>query len=273
MKTSTSNEDIVIAALSFAKKRSLEGNPFSHSDLIDHLTKMGFKTNGEHANFISELNNEMHPKSWNSTKVNSFISLDAYLGLLDYEELQQARQDAKDAKKTANIAIWLNIISTILAAIIGILQLVSCTPTKKQEKEIDIDSSSVIQSSNNDDNYSNKIQSRETMLFDDKELTFVQDLFDSTNQLRGKLYIQLLTDSSFSRLFVLDGNELKYFIGDNIYTNKIDTLKYGNPNSDALYFSSRTRNSFTVYFPGSDPQTIQFIDSKKRFDNAYWDAP
>ncbi len=138
MKTSNSHDDIVIAALSFAKKRSLDGNSFSHSDLKEHLTKMGFKTDGEHAHFIAELNNEMHPKSWNSSKVNSFISLDAYLGLLDYEELQQARQDAKDAKKTASIAIWLNIISTVLAAIIGILQLVSCTPSKKQETKNEI---------------------------------------------------------------------------------------------------------------------------------------
>ena len=122
-------------------------------------------------------------------------------------------------------------------------------------------------------NYSHKILSTEKLRYDNKELTFIQDLLDSSNQVKGKLYVELLNDSAFKRLYILNGKELKYFIGDNIFTNTIDTLKYGNPNIASLYFSLRYKYYFTVYFPGADPFTIKYIDSRKRFDNAYWDMP
>lgn len=115
-------------------------------------------------------------------------------------------------------------------------------------------------------NYSNKIVSREKITFDGKELTYIQDLLDSSDQVKGKLYVELLNDSSFARLYILDGKELKYFIGDNIITNKLDTTTYSNDRNLPFQFELRWKHEFTVFFAGSDPLTINHYDKKRKFD-------
>jgi hypothetical protein len=115
-------------------------------------------------------------------------------------------------------------------------------------------------------NYSSKIVSNKKIHFYNRELTFVQDLLDSSDHVKGKLYVQLFNDSSFFKLYVLDGEKVKYFIGDSIYTNRIDTMSYGNDRSLPFQFGVRYKNHFSVYLPGSDLLTIHYYDKQGYFD-------
>ncbi|HEV8515791.1 MAG TPA: hypothetical protein VGQ59_21065, partial [Cyclobacteriaceae bacterium] len=65
---------------------------------------------------------------------------------------------------------------------------------------------------------------------------------------------------------VLDGKQIKYFIGDYIYTNRIDTLEYGNERNSPIQFSQRNKHSFTIHIGGSDPLTVDYYDRSGYFD-------
>lgn len=114
------SDDLIIQCLRFARERSIAGMPFGVEDLKEHLKAKGIDNPSPYVSIIWE---EMHQKAWNTNHIRSWMSLDAYTALLDYEDLQQARQDAKDAKQSAKLAMWLNIISLVLTSVIGIVQI------------------------------------------------------------------------------------------------------------------------------------------------------
>ena len=108
--------DIVIASLEFAKRKSLSGEMISAATLTTYLVeKIIIDQNGPERHFVVQ---QLFYKITGAVSEQGYMSLDAYLGLLDYEELQQARNDAREAKKDAKHAIW--------AAIgLGVLQLIT----------------------------------------------------------------------------------------------------------------------------------------------------
>jgi len=123
--------------------------------------------------------------------------------------------------------------------------------------------------------YSPKINSKTKIIYENKELTFIRDLLDSANNIKGSVYVELINDSLFKNLYILNGDDLKYFVGNNILTNKIDTTQYGGKNLGLRfelrcdhYLTITIKNEFGGY---SDGWTIKYIEKKKRFDNPYRD--
>lgn len=162
---------------------------------------------------------------------------------------------------------------------VSILILLSCSPSKKQDQLAETNDSLPPSTSTQDDwevkrkelekigyNYSSRIVSKEQINFEGQELTFVQAMVDSAGKERGKVFVKLITDSTFSKLYILDGNELKYFIGNHIITNRVDTLRYSDSHSTPFQFSLRWKHYITVFMGGSDPLSIYYFDKKGIFD-------
>lgn len=172
---------------------------------------------------------------------------------------------------------------TKLTYILLLLTLLSCTSSKKENEEVKNDSIQSTSSSPVDSgdmklqirrrelekigyNYSRKISSTKKITYKNKELTYVLDLQDSSNHIQGEVYVELVNDSSFIRLYIFNGKDLKYFVGDYIFTNKIDTTEYGNPHNSLWQFDLRWKHTITIFCGGSDPLTINYYDKAKRFD-------
>ena len=122
-------------------------------------------------------------------------------------------------------------------------------------------------------NYSPIIVSKHKINYKSSQLTYIQDLVDSTESIRGKVYVQLLNDSLFTKLFVLENDSLKYYVGDGVLTNGIDTTKYNTTNFFGLEFIVRCKTYVVIEMVDktgkgiSDSWTIQFLDTDKIFDN------
>ena len=112
-----------------------------------------------------------------------------------------------------------------------------------------------------------------TSLINHPELSFVQNIVDSNNQVKGNLYIQKLNDSLFSKLVIYRGSRLVYYATDSIVTNFIDTIKIDPKKYLGLKFLSRSTIYVSVILinrdslPGSDPWIIQYMKQKDIFDN------
>jgi len=113
--------------------------------------------------------------------------------------------------------------------------------------------------------------SKNKILYKNKELTFIQNILDSSNSIKGKIYVEVIKDSIFKRLYIFDGTKLKYFVGDGISTNTIDTEKFVE-NYFGLAFSRRDKHSIIIEIvnikgePSSDAWQIEYIRTENRFD-------
>jgi hypothetical protein len=116
--------------------------------------------------------------------------------------------------------------------------------------------------------------SNEKIHYENKELTFVQDLLDSTNSIKGKVYVEFINDSVFKRMYIFDDKDLKYFVGDGKLTNLLDTVGaiedyYG------FRFIKQSKYSIGIEITDrkgngcSDPWSIKYIEDRKVFDNPY----
>jgi hypothetical protein len=127
--TDTMEKDIVIASLEFGKQKLLNGERVALSDFNNYLVAEGFlKTNeGErNAILVEGLYNQIFTRSINvhANELHlKLMSLESYLGLLDYEDLRQARLDSQQARKEAKWALILNIISLTIATGVGLAQI------------------------------------------------------------------------------------------------------------------------------------------------------
>jgi len=115
------------------------------------------------------------------------------------------------------------------------------------------------------------IISKNKILYNNKELTFVQNMRDSANSIKGKVYVEFIKDSIFKRLYIFDGAKLKYFIGDGVSTNLIDTERFV-PEYYGLKIENRNQYSIVLGIvnpkgqPWSDAWQIVYSETKKRFD-------
>jgi hypothetical protein len=120
--------DIVIVTLEFAREKFLKGEFIDRGDLQNFLVQ----------------NNHIHPNEVNDGLIRSLfdqifgyqdttspqfafkriMSLESYLGLLDYEDLKQARQDSQEAREEANQALFWTKVSLLLATLVGVAQIV-----------------------------------------------------------------------------------------------------------------------------------------------------
>jgi hypothetical protein len=122
-------------------------------------------------------------------------------------------------------------------------------------------------------NYSPLIVSKTKITYKSSQLTYIQDLVDSTESTTGKVYVQLLNDSIFTKLFVFDNDSLKYYVGEGVLTNGIDTTGYNSTNFFGFEFTVRCKNYIVIEMVDStgkgisDSWTIQFLDTDRIFDN------
>jgi hypothetical protein len=100
-------KDIVIAALELARSRSLVGQSTSPAQMSALLVQAGLidGANNNMQQFIQMLSYDSICTVRPANTQNTFIGLDAYMALLDHEELQLARQDSHEARKEAKTAL------------------------------------------------------------------------------------------------------------------------------------------------------------------------
>lgn len=116
-----------------------------------------------------------------------------------------------------------------------------------------------------------RIISKNKIMYEHKELTFVQNITNSSRSVKGKIYVQLIKDSIFKRLYIFDGAKLIYFIGDGVSTNFIDTEKFV-PEYYGLRIENRNKVAIILDIVNpkeqswSDPWEIVYSETKKRFD-------
>jgi hypothetical protein len=121
--------DIVIASLQYGKEKLLKGERVDIGEFNNYLIKSGFlnpKEGDKNYVIVEGLYNQIFTRSVNlhSNELNKkLMSLESYLGLLDYEDLQQARKDSSEARREAKLALILNIISLAIATLVGLAQI------------------------------------------------------------------------------------------------------------------------------------------------------
>ena len=134
-------KDIVIASLEFARDKFMKGENLDRGELSNLLLKHGYLTptdaSKNHYQIVALFNQICSFQDPHNVNVR-FMGLDSYLGLLDYEELQLARQDSAQAREEARLAIqhaeeatrltkqalfWTKF-SVILAMIVGVIQVI-----------------------------------------------------------------------------------------------------------------------------------------------------
>ncbi|SRR5260221_5977927 len=120
----TKDIDIVIAALEFAKEKSLVGERISYEEIFNHLVEQNaIGKDRKEGEFIHSIWFKICAPGSN-TNQKGFISLDAYMGLLDYEELQQARADSAEARREAKDAMKYSKWAILVAIALGLIQIV-----------------------------------------------------------------------------------------------------------------------------------------------------
>lgn len=135
------NKDIVIAAMEFAREKFMQGLSFDKGELSNYLFSQKYfeaQNVGDNDGLVTALYDQIMSHRDTHISIRRWMSLDAYLGLLDYEELQLAREDsarareeakqaiknATDATRFAKKALVWTIISAVMASVIGIIQIV-----------------------------------------------------------------------------------------------------------------------------------------------------
>lgn len=120
------------------------------------------------------------------------------------------------------------------------------------------------------DTLTTQANSRQKIQYKGKSLTYIQDLLDSSNSQKGKVYVEFIDkDSLFKCLYIFDGKEVKYFVGDSVITNFIHTEET-DPNF-GMRFDSRTKYHLEFFMVGhngigaSDPINVEFISLKNNF--------
>ncbi len=123
-----STNDLYIEILKFGK--SQVGTSFKFSSLRDHLANKGYIQDERiiwqfFADNFCDKNNPMgnDPQTSPPEGGDFYLEDHAYFNLLEYEELQEARESSKVATKIAIAAIVISIISTGFSIYFSILQL------------------------------------------------------------------------------------------------------------------------------------------------------
>jgi hypothetical protein len=122
-------KDIVIASLRFIRQRTLTGQSTSFDELKAALIADGQLNAGDEnmedfvKNFYGRMVVERNSRF-------SYLTIDSYFDLLDYEELLQARQVADDARQSATRAeivasksLRLTMLSLGVAIVVGLIQI------------------------------------------------------------------------------------------------------------------------------------------------------
>lgn len=129
MPNKKDRKDLVIACLEFARSQLIAGKFTDKSELHNHLLEIGAKSNMnsiESHELIDRLYSQIftinQPGQYQYSKY--MMGLEAYMGLLSFEELEHARADSVEARIEARIALRWAKYSLWFAAAVGIAQIV-----------------------------------------------------------------------------------------------------------------------------------------------------
>lgn len=117
------NEDKYIKFLRILKERLENNEPIDEIELsrICQDLKIDFGIQGD-LKYAVFAKNEITRR--HSGVARYFMTLDAYLKLLQYEELSQAREDSKQARKEAKTATIVAIFAIGVSILIAIVQII-----------------------------------------------------------------------------------------------------------------------------------------------------
>lgn len=129
----TKEKDLYIELIKYGKDKLYTG--VKMSEAISHLESIGIKLDTDSkkalfreaflAIFGSQL--EQNNGGTNASESPRYLNVQSYFEFLDYEELQESRKSAEDAKKISGIAIFLAAVQIL----VGIFQYTQSTSNSK----------------------------------------------------------------------------------------------------------------------------------------------
>ena len=112
-------EDVYIAVHRFGRQRILEGKSVTQEDYLKFLEESGYDL---HEDVYVKLYLEIFGGTWASDPQHPgpkrYLSAEAYFNLVDYDELQEARHNSRQAWFFSIIAIILSIIAIIAPIVV-----------------------------------------------------------------------------------------------------------------------------------------------------------
>lgn len=120
----TLSKDIVIVTLEFAREKFLKGEYIDFGELNNFLVRNNHidPSDPNRDPLVLALFNQIFG-SLMPTTGKRIMSLEAYLGLIDYEDLKQARKDSQEAREESRTALFWAKISFLMATVVGIVQI------------------------------------------------------------------------------------------------------------------------------------------------------
>ncbi len=103
-------KDITIASLEYARERLVNGHATDIAEFSNFLVAEGYLNRNEVGLAKTHLVKSLYEQIFSHQDKDfslpvRFMNINSYLGLLDYEELQLAREDSKRAREEARLAI------------------------------------------------------------------------------------------------------------------------------------------------------------------------
>lgn len=127
--------EIIVEILRYGKTKK-PNNPdgFKMNDIVDHLKNIGFKMDNEDFHTLNIILSKCFIV--NVPKEGRYLmNAEGYFTLLEYEELEDARESSKQANKWAIIALTVSIISTLISIGFSIKQINTPTEIKREQVE------------------------------------------------------------------------------------------------------------------------------------------
>lgn len=120
-------DDLYIAILKYGKEHL--GENVTPEGLIKHLKENKYDFNADGNDFKRLYLDVFSLREGRGFGYDrpSIMKMEAYFRLLEHEELQDARESSKEARKYAVIAIWISIFAMIISITISIIQLNTST--------------------------------------------------------------------------------------------------------------------------------------------------
>lgn len=118
--------DLVIDTLTIGRDYFLKDpEGITKDEMRIELTKLGYdlesKANERVFSYVMASNFFVSKQNNNSNLSKQYLGLDSYFSLLDYEELKEARESAKQANKHANWALYLTVGFSIASIIVTVI--------------------------------------------------------------------------------------------------------------------------------------------------------
>ncbi len=128
-------DDLIVEILKYGKtKKPGKEQGFVMNDIVNHLKGLGFKMDLEETTTLNVIMGRCFMINIPSTG-QYVMTADGYFTLLEYQELQEARESSKSANKWAVIALTISIVATLSSIGFSVKQIY--TPTEIKSEQVD----------------------------------------------------------------------------------------------------------------------------------------